>query len=352
MRPSKPLSRAIFGACVLLHAAIAPRDVAAVEHRGVPDSGRGGRYWQQYSVIYAEILSTNHSPPQGFSIVIRPFGTLAGSFDAGVARELPVLVALAPTTVADDAVGEPTVRVPLDNAHFDVITVDGAKDREPTKGDKVILVLTRFWDRNWVYASGGPVNFMPGWWHQPLRIVSGFTDREVTEVMKAIRELRKDETSAESETNGGVPPPQSEPRVGYWSTHCLAFGRIRGTTQTAGGEPSLSIDFEPEVTLSGSFDCGKTVRVSLSADPGVFHALRKPTPIAAKSIVLLVRKEKSWAVASERPQFMPGDHMPICEVKDFDDPKVADTLKAIQEARKNEQDSTQSGSKRSNDDKR
>ncbi|HEV2969827.1 MAG TPA: hypothetical protein VGY55_07545 [Pirellulales bacterium] len=33
---------------------------------------------------------------------------------------------------------------------------------------------------------------------------------------------------------------------------------------------------------------------------------------------------------------MPGDHSPICVVKDFSDPKVLDTLKAVQELRKKE----------------
>ncbi|HEV3417110.1 MAG TPA: hypothetical protein VG056_09865 [Pirellulales bacterium] len=39
---------------------------------------------------------------------------------------------------------------------------------------------------------------------------------------------------------------------------------------------------------------------------------------------------------SECADFMPGDHSPICVVKDFSDPKVLDTLKAVQELRKKE----------------
>ena len=30
---------------------------------------------------------------------------------------------------------------------------------------------------------------------------------------------------------------------------------------------------------------------------------------------------------------MPGDHAPICAVKDFDDPKVKETLEAVQKLR-------------------
>ena len=40
---------------------------------------------------------------------------------------------------------------------------------------------------------------------------------------------------------------------------------------------------------------------------------------------------------------MPGDHFPICSVKDFADPKVAETLKKIQGARAREKKPEKAG---------
>ena len=55
--------------------------------------------------------------------------------------------------------------------------------------------------------------------------------------------------------------------------------------------------------------------------------------VGTNVLVVLVKVGDAYEVSPERLEFMPGNHAPICEVKDFDDPKVRDTLAAVRKLR-------------------
>ena len=68
-------------------------------------------------------------------------------------------------------------------------------------------------------------------------------------------------------------------------------------------------------------------------------------PASGNAIVLFVRDGHSYCIVAERADFMPRDHFSICIMKDFADPKVAETLKKIQEARAKEKKPEQDAAK-------
>jgi len=119
----------------------------------------------------------------------------------------------------------------------------------------------------------------------------------------------------------------------YWETHSLIFADVVGTTKSDGQTPQYSFDLRPKLTLSGAFDAGKTPEVSASIALKHLGPTFKSSSIGPKAIVVLVRTGDSYAISPEHPAFMPGDHAPICTVKDFDDPKVKETLEAVQKLR-------------------
>jgi hypothetical protein len=116
----------------------------------------------------------------------------------------------------------------------------------------------------------------------------------------------------------------------YWETHSVVYAEIAGTKSSSGQSAEYSFDLRPKLTLSGRFDAGKTREVSVSVSLKDFGPNLKLSSIGSKILVVLVRTGDSYAVSPEQPEFMPGDHLPICTVKDFDDPIVKETLAAIQ----------------------
>jgi hypothetical protein len=51
------------------------------------------------------------------------------------------------------------------------------------------------------------------------------------------------------------------------------------------------------------------------------------------ALAVLTQSGNSYSITPDPTPFMPRDHGPIYPVKDFDDPNVSDTLKAVQELR-------------------
>jgi hypothetical protein len=120
---------------------------------------------------------------------------------------------------------------------------------------------------------------------------------------------------------------------GYWETHSLVYAELAGTTKSEGHSPEYTLDLRPKLTLSGAFDCGKTPEVSVSVALKDLGPNFKLSSLGSNMLVVLVRTGDSYSISPEQPAFMPDDHAPICTVKDFDDPKVRETLTAVQKLR-------------------
>jgi hypothetical protein len=119
-----------------------------------------------------------------------------------------------------------------------------------------------------------------------------------------------------------------------WQTHNLVFASIAGTADTKGESPRLEISMRPTLRLSGTLDPGKVPKLSAEINPRNYGEHFYLPPVGASVLVVLVQQGEAYSVSSVRLDFMPGDHSPICVVKDFSDPIVSDTLKAVQELRK------------------
>jgi hypothetical protein len=129
---------------------------------------------------------------------------------------------------------------------------------------------------------------------------------------------------------------QSEDReeASYWGSHSVIYAEIAAVARPGGDDKSWTIKLRPQLRLTGEVDPGKQPEISVKADLSQLGAGFKLPAAGTKVLAVVVRSGDSYSLLPTRIQFMPGDHAPICEVKDFDDPKVDATLKAVQELRK------------------
>ena len=123
----------------------------------------------------------------------------------------------------------------------------------------------------------------------------------------------------------------------YWQTHSLVLASVTGFSETKGERPKTGISLRPKLRLSGTLDPGKVPELSAEVDPRLYGKEFKLPSAGAFVLVVLVKNGDVYIVSHDRPAFMPGDHAPICEVKDLDDPKFSEALKAVQELRKKKQ---------------
>ncbi len=128
-------------------------------------------------------------------------------------------------------------------------------------------------------------------------------------------------------------PAEKGANEDYWQTHSVVFGVIVGAITTAGEKPKTEISLQAKLRLSGTFDPGKVPEVSVDIDPTAYDASFKMPAVGATVLVVLEHKGITYLVPRELTNFMPGNHAPICTVKDFDDPKVKETLEAVQKLR-------------------
>ena len=119
---------------------------------------------------------------------------------------------------------------------------------------------------------------------------------------------------------------------GYWRSHSVVYADIKSIVEPKGDEKWHTIVLRPQLRLTGQFDPGKVSEISARINWKKFGPFLTLT-FHAKVLVLLQSTKEGYWIASERQSFMPGDHAPICEVKDFDDPKVKETLEAVQKLR-------------------
>ncbi len=175
-------------------------------------------------------------------------------------------------------------------------------------------------------------SFMTGWYRVlPNRAT---TDREFTDVTEKVRELR---TGNKPVARPGLPfePRRDDPTPTYWETHSVIYGEVRSTWDESVEKQTIAMDFRPRLKLSGPFDPALMPKLSVVADAKYLRPPFNQSPLG-NALLFLSGDGEKYRVASELADFMPGDHAPICAVKDFDDPKVVDTLKRIQELRKKE----------------
>jgi hypothetical protein len=293
-----------------------------------PADGRSARYWQQNSCVFAEVIDYK---PDGTSwhagvVDLRIFGTLSGSFDAGNVTAI---------RSEFDFAGDLLVGIPV-------------SWRPVKKGDKVLAVLFRDGAPNWSASgdayriSSREASFMPPFdqaFCEPVVIVGGYSDPLVGKTLATIRERRRVQRDDVGDGSARASNRRGPPK--YWESHSVVFGPIAGSTAA---ERAASIDFRPILRLTGDFDPGLVANLDCRVDLKTLAADQTALP-AGNALLLLVRDGDSYSVASERADFMPGDHFPICSVKDFADPKVAETLKKIQDARAKEKRGQGAGDK-------
>src|SRR4029077_5433942 len=111
---------------------------------------------------------------------------------------------------------------------------------------------------------------------------------------------------------------------------------IAGTSESKGHKASITVVMRPKLRLSGTLDPGKVPEFSAAIELARYGKQFRMPAVGAVVLAVIVKSGKEYAVSPERPSFMPDDHARICEVKDFDDPRVLDSLRALQELRKKE----------------
>jgi hypothetical protein len=261
-------------------------------------SGFGAAYWNGHTVILATIEAAD--PLGKKTLTIRPLGTLSGSFDAGETASLSY------------------------HQSFGYATAD-----IPTARKNILLTLA--WNSNsGQYDGADSVRFM-GAPYAPYRIVKDFADPSIVQTLRAIRVLRANES--ELTVPGKRVDGRTPDQAGYWRRHAIVYAQLDGVIQTGLEKTPPRLEMIPALTISGTFDAGFTTNLSAHIDAANLGPHFQMIKSKDNVLVLLTVADGSYSVSTERAAFMPGDHAPICEVKDFDDPKVKDTLTAVQKLR-------------------
>jgi hypothetical protein len=287
-------------------------------------SGGEPEYWWDHSAIVARVSNwvDGGTGTLDGRIRLQPLGTLSGTPDYGADAELV-----------------------LRAGTVDVLGYSLRDGREP--GAVVIAVITdhtqdmeraRLSGPDWTpYIDPGTATYMPE--SKQLIKLCGVGDAVIDEVLTSIRKARQ-----KSSGEPTLPPYRRlNQGQGCWATHSVVYASIAARVSTPDGTTAAIVDLLPTLRLSGEFDPGLFEKVSVRVDLKELSARQEAIPASGNALVLLIRDGNSYAVAPERADFMPGDHFPICSVKDFADPKIAETLKKIQEARAKEKKPEKAG---------
>ena len=125
-------------------------------------------FWCGASVVYADVVDVKPDEYQGMLILLKPYATLSGNFDAAFHGEIPA-------------------HAIVNRGFADVSVIRTA----PTKGSKVLAVIldTITAKGQQIYlVPNGNVKFVPG--HVGIVEVTGFDDPKVTEMIENLRQLR------------------------------------------------------------------------------------------------------------------------------------------------------------------
>ena len=193
----------------------------------------------------------------------------------------------------------------------------------PAAGKYVLALLEPSFDKPSSYdIADESMLFMPN--KSTLSILNGLSNPQIAETLAKARKVRY-------ATDLAVIEPRKPEDTSYWGTHFLLYGRIRGVGTMPKDDKQMGMMFYPMMTLSGNFDTGLSHRMILTGDAKLLERAEK-----GNALVLGVREKDAFAIPNERPAFMPGNHEPICPLKDLTDPKFSETLKAVQASRKKE----------------
>ena len=267
------------------------------------DTGKYPRYWFGHSIIYARVESL--SPPgtdhADAMIRIHPLGTFGGPLDPGMAASI--------------------------SFHFYL------EYAFPPKPNDMLLSLIRqdrFYDGD-VYGQGNNAEFMPSNVNTLQVLKEGLADQRIAKTFEKVIDLRKDEKPF-PRTGFPFERPRKDPTPNYWETHSLVYGTVRSIWDESSEKQTIALNFRPLLKLSGPFDPSLMPKISLSGDAKFLKPPFNQNPTGTV-LLLVIGQDKKFRLASELADFMPGDHSPVCTVKDFSDSKVLDTLKAVQALR-------------------
>ena len=288
--------------------------------------GDGSRYWRGTSLVLAEILDVKPFDVGGHTFVFRPIGTVAGRMDASTISRVRRL----------QYIGE---------GNFVVMSPPWAK------GQTVLVVLSERRGDSAEVSCSSVVYVYDS--RQSIEAVA-VLDSQFEATLAAVQQRRTDKhgieefmTPAELEELDTLDQRRRREAGVYWSTRGVVFATIAETRGQREHAPAAVV-LRPKLTFAGAFDAGLTPEVTVPADFGGFGP-SKPLAAGDKVLVVLQRDGRSYRVAQECPAYMPeaaGRRAPICVVKDFADPRVAELVKALKAARKAERDAEQGRKKR------
>jgi hypothetical protein len=294
------------GACArwLLFTLLIAKSFSAASARTPTDKGEAAGYWDNHSVVIAEVKSARRRRGSDFYdlLRLRPIGCLSGSLDPAQTPEMNTWVVL--------------------GSQISVIQDD------PTPGDFVLAVVrSRSADEQeqpGFYIPYWYANYMPAE-HACLLIVHPTAPRVVDDALMAIRKARK------------MPEPKTHSTAkratGFWRSHCLICADVEAVAyrERTGFAPQLTL--LPKMTLSRAFYACEPAKITADAPIADGQSL----PAAGNKVVTLLTLEGDrYSVYEGKAEFMPGEHSSICVVKDFFSPFVLDTAKAVQKSRKND----------------
>jgi hypothetical protein len=262
------------------------------------ENGEWPGYWDDHSIVIGEIAGLSDTEHHHAKIQLRPFGTLAGSFDPARTAELDVEV----------------------NFHF----LTSAVRARPTQGDLVLAVLYEALpdeaDEPGYSIPSSFVDFMPPP-HAGLCMLDGLADQKIDNAQLAAQKARK-----KSDEKGPGPVFDWGDTNAFWRTHSVIDSDVRVLREGETPESPSTLTLFPKTLMAGLTDLDQTRELTVNVPPRLFAPEAKLPGEGTRIVVLLARAGKRYSVFTQRAKVMPGDHSPLCLVEST---SKGETLKSV-----------------------
>lgn len=304
--------------CGLLFASATPTCIAALGS----EKGQSAGFWDDYSVIVAQVTEGFEKDGRYDVIGLRPIATLAGRFDCGA-------TALVKSRV------------------FVAATVSAIKEL-PQRGSLVLAVLVNLSaeesDRPGYHTPSDYELYMPTP-YAGLCVLNGLRDHRIDDTLSATQKAHKLSDVKQPRPTRRRRTPDPAPK-GFWANHALIYSQVGEPEGSDSHISAAKLKLIPKVSLAGAFDPSGVPTVVVPVDRKV--AAMQPLPgNGTHALVLLTKSDGSYSISADPADFMPGEaHSPICAVWDLSDIRVSDTLKTIQLKRANDQPKEHESTKR------
>jgi hypothetical protein len=273
--------------------------------------------WDDYRIVYGEILSSTDLGDDTANIRLRVVATLAGRLDAPAE---PIVAC----KIYYGGASETCVQKPPPAGSRCIATISdpvaSAGDGSARRKQAVDCAITPFMPKS-----------------QYLVVVSGLDDPKVAETIRRLRELR---SPLWPTSENLLPQNYDGGERKLWEDRSVVLAEVVLRTQSdrpvghCPDRPRATLILDVKATIAGSLDAALDCRVPVRLAYDYPGSPIKTCPDAKSKIVVVLRRmsDDRLAVSEDYFAFMP-DKSPIAVINAFDDPKAQEIVSRLRQLR-------------------